>query len=110
MIKHIGKQGYQLLLISILVGAIFGSLQGSATFAQIAPEEPVLTGGGDGGGGGGGGAGGGPGDCTDSIIGGTYCAATWCYYTIAGGPSTATCKYIRISGSGTCPQGKSCKP
>ena len=99
-------KAHQLLLISILVGAIFGSLQGSATFAQIAPEQPVL----DGGGSGGGGAGGGRGDCKDSNIDGTYCAANYCYYTIAGGPSTATCKYLRISGSGTCPQGTSCTP
>ena len=44
MLKHIGKQGYQLLLISILAGAIFASVEGSATFTQIAPEEPLLEG------------------------------------------------------------------
>ena len=44
MLKRIGRQAYQLLLASLLVGAIFASFQGSATFAQILPEEPVLIG------------------------------------------------------------------
>ena len=110
MIKRIGRQAYpKLFLASLLVGALFASFEGSATFAQIAPEEPVLIGGG-GGGGGGGTGGGGRGDCKDTVIDGTNCAAAWCYYTIAGGPNTATCKYMRISGSGTCPQGISCTP
>lgn len=54
MIKRIGRQAYQLLLASLLIGAIFASFQGSAIFAQIVPEEPALDGGGSGGAGGGG--------------------------------------------------------
>lgn len=110
MTKHIGKQGYKLLLISILAGAIFASFESSATFAQITPEEPILEGGGSGGAGSGGGTNGGRGDCKDVQVDGTRCAAIWCYYTILGGPNTATCKYMRTSGSGTCPQNVSCKP
>ena len=55
MIKRIGRQAYQVLLASLLIGAIFVSFQGSATFAQIVPEEPVLIGDGGAVGGGGGG-------------------------------------------------------
>lgn len=54
MIKRIGRQAYQLLLASLLIGAIFVSFQDPITFAQIVPEEPVLDGGGSGAGGGGG--------------------------------------------------------
>ena len=105
--RFLALKAHQLLLISILVGAIFASFEGSATFAQITPEEPVLIGDG---GGGGGGTGGGKGDCKDTDIDGTRCQAIWCYYTIADGPYRATCKYWRLSGSGTCPVGISCKP
>lgn len=68
MLKRIGRQAYQLLLASLLIGAIFLSFQGSATFAQIVPEEPVL----DWGGGAVGGGGGGPKLCPDSTICGNF--------------------------------------
>jgi hypothetical protein len=85
----------QMLLASVLFGALSGAFGSSGAFTQTAFSQSY---------------GGGTGDCKDWSSGGTYCAATWCYYTIAGGPSSATCKYMRIQGTGTCPTTTSCKP
>lgn len=85
----------QLLLASILFGALSGAFGSSGAFTQTAFSQSY---------------GGGVGNCRDWSNGPTYCAATWCYYTIAGGPSSATCKYMRIQGTGDCPTGTSCTP
>jgi hypothetical protein len=54
MIKLIRRRGRLLLLASVMLGAIFGSLHNSVTMAQHGPEEPIYyEGSGDGGGGGG---------------------------------------------------------
>jgi hypothetical protein len=86
----------KMLLASILFGALSGAFGSSGAFTQTAFSQSY---------------GGGTGNCRDQLVaGGTYCAATWCYYTIAGGPSSATCKYMRTQGTGTCPTGISCTP
>ena len=97
MIKRIGRQAYQLLLASLLIGAIFVSFQGSATFAQIAPEEPVLDGGGSGGGGGGGGGGT---TCPDSDI----CGNFGCHPKSIIDPTMVCSRYL-LNGA---PPGSSC--
>jgi hypothetical protein len=85
----------QMLLASILFGALSGAFGSSGAFTQTAFSQSY---------------GGGTGSCRDWYSGGTYCAASWCYYTIAGGPGSATCKYYRIQGFGDCPYGISCTP
>jgi hypothetical protein len=88
----------QMLMASLLFGALAGAFSSSGTFTQTAFSQQY-------------GGSGGQGDCKDQKPDmTTYCAVTWCYYTIAGGPSTATCKYMRIAGTGTCPTNISCRP
>jgi len=85
----------QMLLASILFGALSGAFGSSGAFTQTAFSQSY---------------GGGVGNCKDRQVGDTYCAATWCYYTIAGGPSSATCKYNKLWGTQSCPTGVSCTP
>lgn len=84
----------QLLLASILFGALSGAFGSSGAFTQTAFSQSY----------------GGVGNCRDYVSGDTRCNAIWCYYTIAGGSGSATCKYMKISGSGSCPTGVSCTP
>src|SRR5215510_3945939 len=96
MIKRISRQAFHLLLASLLIGAIFASFQGSATFAQIVPEEPVL----DGGGSGGSGAGGGGVTCPDSDI----CGNFGCHAKSIADPTMVCSRYLL----NTAPPGSSC--
>jgi len=68
----------QMLLASILFGALSGAFGSSGSFTQTAFSQSY---------------GGGTGSCRDWYSGSTYCAATWCYYTIAGGPGSC---YLQI--------------
>jgi hypothetical protein len=92
MTKRIGRQAYQLLLASLLLAAIFVSFQDSATFAQIAPEEPVLDRGGSGGGGGV--------TCPDSTI----CGNFGCHPKSIIDPTMVCSRYL-LNGA---PPGSSC--
>ncbi len=84
----------QMLVASILFGALSGAFGTSGAFTQTAFSQSY----------------GGTGTCRDKWVGSTYCSAFWCYYTIAGGPSSATCKYLITQGSGPCPDNDHCTP
>lgn len=99
MIKRIGRRACLLLLASLLVGAIFVSFQGSATFAQIAPEEPILVG--DSGGGSGGGAGA---TCPDPLT----CGNFGCHPRSIADPTLMCSRYKLEGTSGSCPSPVPC--
>lgn len=102
MIKRISRQAYQLLLASLLIGAIFVSFQGSAAFAQIVPEEPVL----DGGGGAVGGGGSGPKLCPDSQT----CGNFGCHPKSIADPTMVCSRYkLDENAPGSCPSPVNCR-
>jgi hypothetical protein len=99
MIKRIGKQAYQLLLASLLIGVLFAAFQGSATFAQIVPEEPVLVGGG------GGGVGGGGGKICPRLVG---CGDFGCHPKSIIDPTMICSRYKLSEGPFSCPSPVNC--
>jgi hypothetical protein len=107
MIKLIGRRASLLLLASVLLGAIFGSFNNSATLAQHVPgpEEPILF---EGSGGGGGGGGGHYCSVSSVVVNGKTCTASGCRLYSNNYP-VFVCDYRGSNGSSSdCPPLEQC--
>lgn len=107
MIKLIRTRTCVLLLGSLLLGAMFGSFQGSPTKAQADPaDEFFLYGGGEDGGGGGGGGGSWRCPITDIQTGDSGCRSTGCRKKCA--DCAWVCVFYNSQGSHLCPPLEQC--